>query len=1389
MTSAEDRYRALLGASNALADQPTVRAILHSLRGVLSSSCRLHGAFLYVLGSDGESLHVLEFDREPDAPPIKIGTEISRVGAVAQVLEEQKPVFLPDVSKEMLIHPELAPFAPESIGRSTYMFPVSTSQQRYGILVVTKDSGQKFLPEDVDMLRAMAGHVAVALESALVRDSAELYEREAEKERDRLKLLLEINNHIVSKLEVNELFHAVAQSLRKYLGNDLSSFWLFNKQSSCLERKFLDFPTGRGILEKVTVAVPTQRETEWWRLSKPMFYSPEGSDTPPALREAARAESLLSAVAVPLVGADGPLGLFNVASHKADAFCQEDLDLLSQIGTQLSLALDNALAYEALRASHHDLQRSEAYLAEGQRLAHTGSWALDVASEKYVYVSEECLRIYGFDPQDGLPTREAVFRRIHPEDRDRVERSFAKSLSEKSDVSDELRIILPDGTVKHIQVIRHPVLNSAGDVVQLVGTSIDITEHKRAQEALRESEMRFRSFWDHAADAFCVFDEQHKIIDANREACESGGYTREELIGMVPQDFDPDVDAAMLQRMDDQIAAGEVCTFETRNRRKDGTVFPVEVRVRPYQSGGRRFHLASARNISERKRAEEERRQASERFRAIADYTYDWENWIGVDGKLLWVNPAVERITGYSVDECMAMPDFPMPIIAEADRQAVMSQMGKAIEGSSKNDFEFRVLRKDGLLAWVAAAWQPIYDSRGARLGHRSSIRDITERKRAEEALRRSEAYLAEAQRLTKTGSWTLDVATGEYSYWSQEMFTIFAIDPQSGLPKVEQVLKQMPSGDGDRIRQAIRTSFLERDTDFDFELALPDGITKRIHCLTHPLFRCTGEVVEVFGTVFDITERKRAEEALRESKAQLAQERDHLSLLLEITNYIANKLEVDELFEAVSASMRKHLGSDATTFWIINKDSGCLERKYIDFPTGAGFLKKVDVVVPGKLESEFWRMRDPQFYSPQDLPELPQALRDAIKAEALVSRVSVPLVGGNGPLGFINISSRKADAFKEADRDLLFQIASQISLALDNALAYGRLRASRDHLDDQRVYLESEISSEYNFEDVVGKSSAIKGVLQQVSVVAPTDSIVLLHGETGTGKELIARAIHNLSSRRDRSFVRMNCAAIPSGLLESELFGHERGAFTGALMQRRGRFELADHGTLFLDEIGDISLELQPKLLRAVQEQEFERLGSAKTIHVDVRIIAATHRDLRAMIREGKFREDLFYRLNVFPIEIPPLRERRQDIPLLVNHFVSKLSRRMGKKITSLPTKIMDALSNSPWRGNVRELANFIERAVIVTRGEELELPLAELGTSSGGGGASAMTAAVQEAERAMIIDALRAASGRISGKGGAAERLGIKRTTLQHKMQRLGISPNPVGRVPSNLGFRAKQ
>jgi formate hydrogenlyase transcriptional activator len=348
-TAADGRYRALLDASIAIAEQPTVKAVLHSLRGVLSRSCRLHGAHLWVLSGDGNKLQVMEFDREADAPPIQTGTTISCIGAVAQVLEEQKPLFVPDISVEMFLHPALAPFAPESVGRSTYLFPVSTAHNRYGVLVVTKERGEEFLAEDVDLLRSLASHVAVALESALATDRAERYQRELAKERDRLRLLLEINNDVVSQLEISDVFRSVSASLRAYFGNDFTGVWLINRESNQLESVLLDFPTGKGVLADITPKDLTEEDFNRFRARQPEFWSvAEIEKLPPPIAENLKAESIRSIAITPLVTASGPLGVLAMGSRKPDAFGQEDLNLLSQIGAQSALALDNALAYGRL---------------------------------------------------------------------------------------------------------------------------------------------------------------------------------------------------------------------------------------------------------------------------------------------------------------------------------------------------------------------------------------------------------------------------------------------------------------------------------------------------------------------------------------------------------------------------------------------------------------------------------------------------------------------------------------------------------------------------------------------------------------------------------------------------------------------------------------------------------------------------------------------------------------------------------------------------------------------------------------------------------------------------------------------------------------------------------
>jgi formate hydrogenlyase transcriptional activator len=443
-----------------------------------------------------------------------------------------------------------------------------------------------------------------------------------------------------------------------------------------------------------------------------------------------------------------------------------------------------------------------------------------------------------------------------------------------------------------------------------------------------------------------------------------------------------------------------------------------------------------------------------------------------------------------------------------------------------------------------------------------------------------------------------------------------------------------------------------------------------------------------------------------------------------------------------------------------------------LDFPDSKGFLtEETRIPMEDSPIGAAFRSGKVELRNESQIQEhCPEAACSAsAKREGLRSGCFLPLISKDRVLGVLALSRFAADPFTQDEIDFLSQVGRQVAVAIDNALAYREIAELQQKLAQEKLYLEDEIRGEMDFEGIVGQSSALRHVLHMVETVAGSDSTVLLLGETGTGKELIARAIHERSRRKDRTFVKMNCAAIPTGLLESELFGHERGAFTGAISQKVGRLELADRGTLFLDEVGDIPPEIQPKLLRALQEREFERLGSTHTKRVDMRLLAATNRDLEKMVEERQFRSDLFYRLNVFPIRIPPLRERPEDIPLLVRYFAQKHARRMEKQIDTIPAAAMAKLTQWHWPGNIRELENFVERAVILARGTALYFPTDEL---KSGVAQPAVVAKSSAGGREEIVRVLREANGQVGGPDGAAARLGLKRTTLISRMKKLGIS-----------------
>jgi formate hydrogenlyase transcriptional activator len=521
-------------------------------------------------------------------------------------------------------------------------------------------------------------------------------------------------------------------------------------------------------------------------------------------------------------------------------------------------------------------------------------------------------------------------------------------------------------------------------------------------------------------------------------------------------------------------------------------------------------------------------------------------------------------------------------------------------------------------------------------------------------------------------------------------------------------------------------------------------------------------------------------DDALNFEASRKSQQR--LQLLLDLTNSVVSTLDLRELLRSISANVRRVMQCDFVGVGLPDKESQTHLRLYaIDFPESKGFLREETLIpIEGNPPGLVFRTGEPYVGTIRDVANIPPD--SPALAEGFSVGCILPLAIRGRVRGVLNLGRRDDNPFGQEEVDFLVQVASQIAIAVENALAYTKIAELKDKLAQEKLYLEDEIRSEMNFEEIVGKSAALRRVLKEVETVGRTESTVLIYGETGTGKELIARALHNLGPRRSSAFVKLNCAAIPTGLLESELFGHEKGAFTGAIAQRIGRFELANHGTVFLDEIGEVPLELQPKLLRVLQEREFERLGSTRTLKTDARLVAATNRDLMAMVEAQKFRSDLFYRLNVFPVRVPPLRERPEDIPLLVRHFTQQFARRMNKMMDSIPSETMNSLCDYHWPGNIRELQNVVERAVILSPGPVLQVALSDLqpnGRSVSKLNAPAhpeaqgnMQSVLEETERKQILAALEESRWVVAGPKGAAARLGMKRSTLQVRIRKLGIS-----------------
>jgi PAS domain S-box-containing protein len=723
--------------------------------------------------------------------------------------------------------------------------------------------------------------------------------------------------------------------------------------------------------------------------------------------------------------------------------------------------------------------------------------------------------------------------------------------------------------------------------------------------------------------------------------------------------------------------------------------------------------------------------------------------------------------------------------------------------------------------------------------------RDITERKRVEEKLRRSEAYLAEGQRISHTGSWAVRFPS-EDVFWTQEVYRIYGLDPATTKLSQQMAFQLIHPEDRPFVKEAFERALREKsDYAVEHRAILPGGSIKHLHALGHPVLNESGTLTEYVGTVMDITERKRAEKLLRKAHKRVEMILDSITdqffalsedwqftylnkhaaeqmkilgkdparligkVLWEEFPYVPNEEALRRVMsERVAITDQLYyppLGEWVENHMYPSPDGGLVTfQKYIterkqaeeelrrsetllaeaqrlshtgswalNVSSGELFWSKEHFRIVG-LDPEEVKPSYPmalQYIHPEDRAFVQQTF-DRVFRERSIFELDCRVVRPDGTVRHIH--SLAHPMFNESG-DLTEYVGTIIDTTerklAEEALkkAFAEIKTLKDQLAQEKLYLEEEIRSERGFEEIIGESVELKRILKQVETVAPTDSTVLIEGETGTGKELIARAIHNLSSRRERTFVKINCAAIPMGLLEAELFGHEKGAFTGAIAQRVGRFELANRGTVFLDEIGEIPLELQAKLLRVLQEQEFERLGSTRTLRVDVRVIAASNRDLAKMVSERAFRSDLYYRLKVFPIMIPALRERVEDIPTLVRYFTQRYARKLRKAITSIGSETMSALCRYPWPGNIRELENFVERSVILSRGSMLEAPLGELAPVHR---RKADMSTLKDLQREHILRALNESNWVIGGRFGAAAKLGMKRTSLQYRMQKLGIS-----------------
>ena len=774
-----------------------------------------------------------------------------------------------------------------------------------------------------------------------------------------------------------------------------------------------------------------------------------------------------------------------------------------------------------------------------------------------------------------------------------------------------------------------------------------------------------------------------------------------------------------------------------------------------------------------------ERTEAS-RWRSVFDNSAIGVALADANGRLLATNATLQKMLGYSESEFMGM-SF-LQITHEDYRKQNWALFKELLEGKRDQfQIEKQYWRKDGTLVWVRNNVSVVQGTGNTSRYVLALSEDITERKRAEEALQLSEERVRLVLNSAAEGIFGCD-SEGTCLFCNPAAVSLLGYDaPEELLGQNMHRLEHhtRPDGRPFPIEECpIYIGILDnRGVHVDDEVFWrKDGSSFQVEYWSHPLMR-DGKTVGAVVTFFDIGERRRAEDERRKSE-------DRKCTVLEINNAIINNLTQEALFASVYEAIRPVIDFDRAAFLLYQPESKTLKLVSMDSCSESEFFRIGKEYQLGESQVSAWVLEHQEVVTRGNLDHEPRTLGEQrLVEEGIQSYCVVPLVAMGKSIGTFALWSESRDRYTQADAELLREVANQIAIAIANMQSYEEIKALKGRLEKENVYLQEEIRTVHNFEEIVGSSPSLLKLLRKVDQVAPTDSSVLIYGETGTGKELVARAIHDRSNRKDRPLVKVNCSAISAGLVESELFGHVKGAFTGAFERRIGRFELADGGTLFLDEVGELPLDTQVKLLRVLQEREFEPVGSNRSIRVDVRIICATNRNLQDSIKEGTFRSDLYYRLNVFPLEVPPLRERRDDISQLAMFFLSRYARSLGKRIDGISTTAKERLTDYSWPGNIRELQNVIERALILCNGPilELESDLSNVSASFTMPAAETIEAppaadesrfkTLQEVEREHIVAVLEQTRGVIEGACGAAKTLGLHPNTLRHRMEKLGI------------------